>query len=236
MSQLEPMTAQDSGSLESAIAGDYQIDIGGILREAWEKTAGFKGTFWIAVLVMAAVLLGIGIGLGIVNWILEKIGIEFFNVVSQIIQLAITMPMAGGLIILGIRRSADGPLDAKTVVSYFHLILPMLGMTLLMYLLVAVGLVLLILPGIYLAVAYMLALPVLIDKNLGPWEALEASRKAITHRWWELFALQLVLGLINLATVLTLGIGLIWTYPMTIIALGIVYRRIFGVEPATLNG
>ena len=235
LSHPQVTPTQNSGSLESAVSGHYQIDIGAIVREAWEKTSGFKGTFWLAVVIQAVILLGLGIGLGIVNWVLEKLGIEFFGVISQIIQIAVMMPMVGGLIVLGIRRSADESLDAKTVINYFHLLLPILGMTLLLYLLVAVGLVLLVLPGIYLAVAYTMALPVLIDKNLGPWEALEASRKAITHRWWELFALHLVLGAINLATVITLGIGLIWTYPMTIIAHGIVYRRVFGAEPATLK-
>jgi uncharacterized membrane protein len=103
-----------------------------------------------------------------------------------------------------------------------------------MYLLIAIGFVLLIIPGIYLMVSYYLALPLLIEKDLGVWQALETSRKAVSKRWFAIFGLFLLLGLINFATVFTLFIGMIWTVPMSVIAFGILYRNVFGIEAATL--
>jgi hypothetical protein len=41
--------------------------------------------------------------------------------------------------------------------------------------------------------------------------------------------------LINLVGLLPLGLGMIWTLPLSIIAFGIVYRNMFGCEPATIN-
>lgn len=38
----------------------------------------------------------------------------------------------------------------------------------------------LVLPGIYLAVSYQLSLPLVADKGLGPWEAMETSRKIVS--------------------------------------------------------
>ena len=46
---------------------------------------------------------------------------------------------------------------------------------------------------------------------------------------------MLILGLLNLATLLTRGIGLIWTVPLTFISIGLLYQKIFGIEAATLN-
>jgi uncharacterized membrane protein len=70
------------------------------------------------------------------------------------------------------------------------------------------------------------------DKKLQPWQAMEASRKAITHRWLKVFFLLLAMSLIIFASMLPLFIGLIWTYPMSVVLIGILYREIFGVEQA----
>ncbi len=92
------------------------------------------------------------------------------------------------------------------------------------------GFLLLILPGIYLVVAYMLAIPLAAEKNLNSWKALEVSRKAITHKWFKTFGLFLMIWLILIISILPLGIGLIWTVPWAVNAIGILYREIFGVE------
>ena len=64
------------------------------------------------------------------------------------------------------------------------------------------------------------------------WQALEASRKAITQHWFKVFGLFLLLGLITLISAIPLGIGLVWSIPLFVIAMGVLYRTIFGVLPA----
>lgn len=232
----EPVTAGEYGSLERGIAGDYTFAIGDVLREAWEKTQGAKGTIFLACLIYAAILIGVSMVLGLLNVVTGgTAGSIVLQVVTQLVTTAISMPMAAGLTIIGIRRSVNAPITPGLVLRYFNMLLPLFVMTLLMYVLVILGYLLLILPGIYLSVAYYLAIPLMIDKNLGAWEALESSRKAITKRWFAVFGFLLLLGLINLATIVTLFIGMIWTIPMSLIAMGIFYRNVFGVEPATLN-
>ena len=97
----------------------------------------------------------------------------------------------------------------------------------LMTLLIFVGYVLLIVPGIYLSVAYLFALPLLVQEQMGIVEALEASRKALTHCWFNVFGLLLVLALINGLAAVPLGIGLIWSVPLTVVSIGLAYRKIF---------
>jgi uncharacterized membrane protein len=80
-------------------------------------------------------------------------------------------------------------------------------------------------------VAYILAIPLVVERKLSPWQALETSRKAITQHWFKVFGLFLVLGVIVLVSAIPLGIGLVWTLPMAIIAIGVLYRTIFGVLP-----
>lgn len=232
----EPVAAGEYGSLERGVAGDYNFVIGDVLREAWEKTKGAKGTIFLACLIYGAILIVVSMALGLLNVATGgTAGSIALQVVTQLVTTAISMPMAAGLTIIGVRRSVGAPITPGLVLRYFNILLPLFGLTLLMYVMVILGYLLLILPGIYLSVAYYLAIPLMIDKNLGAWAALETSRKAITKRWFAVFGFLLLLGLINLATIVTLFIGMIWTIPMSLIAMGIFYRNVFGVEPTTLN-
>ncbi len=55
------------------------------------------------------------------------------------------------------------------------------------------GFVLLIIPGIYLSFAYWLAMPLIIDRGLTPWQALELSRKAVTKVWFQVVGAYLIM-------------------------------------------
>ena len=100
----------------------------------------------------------------------------------------------------------------------------------LMNILIVIGFVLLIVPGIYLSIAYVMAIPLVIDRNMGPWEALECSRKAVTKKWFNFFGILIVMSLIAAVSAIPLGIGLIWTIPMMALVYAIMYRQTFGVS------
>jgi uncharacterized membrane protein len=92
----------------------------------------------------------------------------------------------------------------------------------------ALGILLLIIPGIYIAVSYSFAVQIAIDWELDFWEALEASRKLISKNWFSMFGFILVLTLINMAGILALGVGIIFTAPLTICTLLVAYDDILG--------
>lgn len=132
---------------------------------------------------------------------------------------------------IGIRRAADQPISFNDVFSGLGLFVPLLITALLMTALIYIGTLLFVIPGIYLGVAYMLAIPLVIERGLSPWQALETSRKAINQHWFKVFGLFLALGVIMIIGMIPLGIGLIWTLPLFIISMGVLYRTIFGVLP-----
>jgi uncharacterized membrane protein len=49
-----------------------------------------------------------------------------------------------------------------------------------------------------------------------------------------MFFFSIVISLIVMVSMIPLGIGLIWTLPMMMIAYGIIYRNMFGVRDETL--
>jgi uncharacterized membrane protein len=99
---------------------------------------------------------------------------------------------------------------------------------------IMLGLILLILPGIYLMIAYMFSMPLVVEKNMPAWQSLEVSRKALTRKWFPIFGLLLLMGFINTLAIFTLGIAWIWTIPWSVLTMSMVYTKLFGAEPHTL--
>jgi uncharacterized membrane protein len=100
------------------------------------------------------------------------------------------------------------------------------------WLLTSLGLLLCILPGIYLAVGYVFALPLVIDKKMDFWTAMEVSRRVVHAHWWSVFALLIVLLLVAFAGFLACGVGAVITIPVASAALMFVYEDLFGNAPA----
>jgi uncharacterized membrane protein len=153
---------------------------------------------------------------------------------SSLIQMFVTLPLSAGLFMLGLKLVVRAPVEVTEIFQHFGKVLTLVGTSLLMYLMILIGLCFFILPGLYLASAYTLAIPLVVEKDLGPWEALEASRKAMTHHWFGFLGLYILMGLLVLFSALPLLIGLIWTLPFSMLLKGVVYRTVFGYEGETL--
>ena len=221
------------GSVESAVLGDYQFTISDALSEGWAKTKGAKTQILVGVLIYIGVSLVLGNGLSfLIKAVFGSEGIgAVLDVVATIISTIIILPIGAGMFMLGIKRSVDQPISGGDVLNYFDKIIPLAVGMIIMYLMLIVGFICLILPGIYLAIGYIMAMPLIVEKNMGPWEALETSRKAISKKWFSFFGFYLLAILIVLIAAIPLGIGLIWAGPWLLISCGVIYRNMFGVAP-----
>lgn len=234
---------QNHGSIEKAISGDFEFSISSIIKESWERTKGNKGTIWLA-LILYFVVAGITTivlkyAFGMVGYPLPtepSFSVDYLglSLISSILQYIIVGPIAIGLIMLGIKISTDQPNEPTDIFNYFPYVWKLLATYVVMYALIIVGFCLFILPGIYLMIAYYLALPLVVEKDMNVWQALEASRKAVTHVWFRVFGLFIVLVLILMVSALPLLIGLVWTLPLFVLSYGVVYRNIFGVEKSVV--
>lgn len=84
--------------------------------------------------------------------------------------------------------------------------------------------------SVYFYISYLLYIPLVIDKKLNAWRALETSRKAIGHHWFKTLGLMLSFAGIIIISIIPVGIPLIWTLPMVNNGIAILYRTIFGIE------
>lgn len=106
----------------------------------------------------------------------------------------------------------------------FNFYIPVFSIWLIGQILTALGLVLFIVPGIYLAVAYSFSVLMAIFGGFDFWTALEESRKLITVRWMKFFLFTLVIIVINVLALLTFGLGLLVSIPVTYYATYIVFE------------
>ena len=215
----------------------YDFNISDLLSEAWQRVKGTKGIIIGGFLVFYAVLLAasflIGGFFGLLGVVSESPMLAVVaELVIGILASALAYPFMAGINMIGIRRAADQPISFNDIFSHFGRTVPLVITAIVSMLLIYLGMFLLIIPGMYLAIAYMLAIPLVVERGLTPWQALEASRKAITQHWFKVFGLFLLLGLITAISAIPLGIGLVWTIPLFVIAMGVLYRTIFGVLPA----
>ena len=202
--------------------------IGEVLKTASEKQVGFKFNYVIALIIYGAISTAI-------TFVQEASVGASGGGMASLVEIVITLvlfPLGVGLGLLGIRRAAGKDTPVSTLWEPYSHALPLIVMFVLMAVLIVAGFFLLVLPGIYLSIAYSFAPYLIVEKNMGVWEALETSRKAITQYWWRYFGLMIVALVLIIIGAIPLLIGLIWVLPIVAIATGEVFAKTFGSPEA----
>ena len=250
--QLPPFTSQPSVGVEpELLERDYDLDIGGCFSKGWNLLQNNLGLLIGAMLVYLVIQIVISV-LGMipfVGWIFTLLNLfiaaplmgGIFYITLQAIR---SQPTSVGDVFEGFRRSfvqlclgyivpailtalcfipvaivavmTLAPTLAKKQPPEIGALLPIIG----------VGLVCLI-PAMVLSVNWMFTLPLIVDKGLDFWTAMKTSWKKVTQHWWQIFALLLLVGLVNVGGLLFCCVGLIFTMPLGIAATMYAYETIF---------
>ena len=205
----------------------YNFSIIGVLKEGFRRTEGVKLTIVgaVAIYVIIAIIARV-----ILKLIFPESESVLNNYVASLLEMLFTLPILIGIMILGIKRARDEALEIPSIFDYFSMIVPIMLAYIAMTILIVIGFMLLVLPGIYLVISYAFTYTLIVDKGLGIWEAMELSRKTVTKQWFKFFGLSLVSGIIVIISAIPFGIGLIWTIPMSYIAYGLLYHHLFDDE------
>ncbi|MBI2512297.1 MAG: DUF4339 domain-containing protein [Opitutae bacterium] len=98
--------------------------------------------------------------------------------------------------------------------------------------LIIVGAVCLILPGIYLAIAYKFTYLLVLDHKLDFWPAMEVSRRVITANWFLMFFLLIVAAILSALGTALLIIGVVFTLPYGFAVFAAAYEQLVGPRRA----
>lgn len=252
-----PFAAPDTSTLSPDIfARDYDLDIGGCISGGWNLLKNNMGLLVLAVLVYgliegAIALLGmipfigplfslanlfvIGPLLGGIYYVFLKavrkspaeVGDVFAGFRTRYWQLFLGNLVPG--LLAGLCMIPAVIVAVLTILPFtMHHAHPGPAILVVAALVVLIGLV----PMIYLSVSWMFTLPLIIDKGLTFWPAMETSRKMVGKHWWTVFGFLIICGLVNLVGVLACCAGLLFTIPIVFGAMMYAYEQIFSASTA----
>lgn len=93
----------------------------------------------------------------------------------------------------------------------------------------SVGLIFLgMIPVLYLGVSWAFTFVLVIDKGLGPWTAMEVSRRLVTRQWFRVFFVFLLGSILACLGIIALFVGVVFTIPLLIAASMYAYEDLTG--------
>jgi hypothetical protein len=181
------------------------------VKFGWSTVIGNLGLWIVALLIV----LGVNV-----------FPVFFDSIIVYIVAWFFTMVVGMGMFRLALRFVDGGRGELVDLFSTITLVPSYLIASILLSIVASIGFLLLIIPGIYLAVRLHFYGWAIIDKEIGPLAALDRSWAITRGAFWNIFLLMIVLFLINLLGMLVLAVGLIVTAPLSLVALGYAYRRL----------
>ena len=189
------------------------VDIQNYIRQGWEMFKEHVGEF---------------VGFTLIVFVATVVSSRLAFAGSLLIS-AVVASLTAGYSIAAFKLMSGQPFEFADFFKGLNYFLPLFLASLAGGFLVGAGLMLLLIPGIYLAVSYLFATFFIIDYRMEFWQALETSRKIISKNWFAFFGFSFALFAINLLGMLAFGVGLLVTIPVTACAAAIAYKEIVGL-------
>ena len=217
-----------------------------MIKTSYHYTKGFKATIWIIAIIWGILLLTKFqvTGLFFPDQDLTSEQFQQFYKIIGLISIPITAPLGAGISMTIISYLRGITVSYTFIFNYYNIIWKLSLASLFIHMLnysinfaiTSIGNYLQLewltflstILSISIAMIYMFTLPLIADKELKIWDAMELSRKAVFSHFFSIFILYILLVIIMAISAIPLGIGMIWTIPMVLITFyGLLYRVIF---------
>jgi cell division protein FtsL len=219
------------GNLQSSLNGEYTFNLSNLFKEASELTQTNK---WI---IIQMALVTIIVAFLIVLVMLQMMNIDNFQQIPQRTQLSIDLvvtgllsPFMAALMVSAVKHSTDRRSRISDLTTLIPKTLNLAITSLMIALIVNLGLLMFILPGLYFSIACGFAILLVAEKNIPPIQSIFLSIRVVNVYWLDFIKINLVFLLLFVLVVLTFGIALIWVAPFYYHVKAILYRDLFGVS------
>jgi uncharacterized membrane protein len=203
---------EDNRRIEQKIQNGYSFELEKYFSEGWSLFQKEPGPFVLYGLVAGLILTAL----------------SFVPILGQIASYLLTPALTAGLFIGARKLDQEGTLEFNDFFKGFDYIVPLFLVTFVTGILIAIGIVFLVLPGIWFSVAISLSIPLIIFAGLDFWESVTLSVKLVNKKWFHFFALLLILGILNIVGMLFLVVGLLITFPVSYCISYAAYKDIVG--------
>jgi hypothetical protein len=241
---------QVGGNIESALKGDYQIDVKNIFTEAWQQT--LKSRISMNVGLLFSVLLGMLVSFIGSNYLGGIEAVLADPEASMLLNMVVTIavwPFLGGVEMMGVSHAVGMKTNVKMIFSFLQRASWVVLCALFTSVLINIGFQLFVLPGVFLAITLSLTIPLVIEKKMTPMKAIILSVQTLRFKFLSLLYIYVVLFLSLVLLFMPLAlliessfaplgfivflIGITFLAPLYYNIKGILYREIFGISIAT---
>lgn len=226
---MQDETSSDSGrrSIQMLLNEGYGFNMGDYIGRGWRILRSNLGLM-VAYTVLLAVISGI-VGTIDTNLAGNDEGVRSTGI-SPLFNLLVAPPLWAGLYLGAFKSLNNRQLEFSDFFKGFQFFAPLVLSNLIIGIFILIGTIFCVIPGIYLGVAYLLTVPLILDRNMGFWEAMETSRKVVTKNWFSWFVFGLLMFVINLGGLIACIVGLFFTIPLTYCMCIAAYEDVVGIQ------
>ncbi len=150
------------------------------------------------------------------------------SLLFSFLSLVVTSFMAGGITRFALKVVRGEAAEFGDIFSGKDVFLPVLLTSLLVGVATGIGFVLCVVPGVVLGLGLSMALPLVVDRGLGPIEALQQSWTMTTGHKGEVFLYGLASFVLVLAGFLACCVGVLFVGPVLQLGWFFIYIRLNG--------
>ena len=229
-----------SGALEEIAPGSDPIDVGACVKRGFELTKRNFGTIllvgltYIGVSIAASLVFGmidsaLGFGSTQTQWqtgdatsvgTFQQTGGPFTAILGNVLSILLSL----GMVRIGLNLVSGKQVSVGQLFGEGRKLLPAIGASILFGVMLVIGFLLLIIPGVYLLLRYGQFMNAIVDKDLGVMDSLRYSSSITTNNRLNLFLLALLSFAIVIAGLLALVVGLIFAYPVVWLSWMVAFR------------
>ena len=234
-----PNTTDLPGEPSAGTLAPVEMEVGAILARCWSLFTDNVGLVlgalllpMIPALAFAAISIALQLAMegetdtGLVA--AYSMGDMVVNILSTLVSIFFQL----GVIRIFLQIARGGDAELGMLVGEGGNYLGGLGVSILTGLAVMAGILLLIIPGIIVALGLQFGLYVVVDRNMSPIPALQESWRLTNGYKGTIFLINLVIALIALGLMcVTLGIGYVLAMPVLALAQAVMYHSLQHLQP-----
>lgn len=196
------------------------FSIGGVLKFGWQT---FKKRPWFLIGVTLVLFIIPSIPNAFAD---ETPGMSLLVFLLNLVGWVLSLLMSIGAIKITLAFVDGGTPAFKDLFSHAQYLWRYFLASVLYGLIVIGGLILLIVPGIIWALKYQFAVYLIVDKNMAITDAFKRSRAITQGHKWNLLGYAIIQGILNSLGALALGLGVLITAPVTMLAYAKIFRTL----------
>jgi uncharacterized membrane protein len=154
---------------------------------------------------------------------------------GQVVNLVVSSFFIAGLYRFSLKVAKGEPYSFNDLFNAAPLFLSVLLANLIMAFAVGIGCFFLIVPGVILGLGLSMTLPLIVDRGVGPIEALTASWKLTDGHKGNLLIFALISGALGIGGACACGVGLLLVLPIVHIAQMYIYLKLTGQPVARVG-